>query len=162
MSLPQSTQSDGPVRFLIFCSISVSLLASLVAGRRPSVMLVQISMECTPPFLSTGISNLLQPAQPEVMLGQLSTYLTSWVPALTTKPLAWYAPLPFFVFIAQEYSYMTLSLPSIPRAPTALLKSLNISQCHHPNSWRTDVCILTLGNTWCNQFSKEYKVFGRK
>ncbi len=32
---PQSTQSDGPVRFLIFFSISISLLASLVAGRRP-------------------------------------------------------------------------------------------------------------------------------
>ncbi len=33
---PQSTQqSAGPVRFLIFCSISISLLASLVAGRRP-------------------------------------------------------------------------------------------------------------------------------
>jgi hypothetical protein len=32
---PQSTQSDGPVRFLIFCSISISLLASLVASRRP-------------------------------------------------------------------------------------------------------------------------------
>jgi hypothetical protein len=31
---PQSTQSAGPVRFLIFCSISISLLASLVAGRR--------------------------------------------------------------------------------------------------------------------------------
>ncbi len=35
MSGPQSTQSAGPVRFLIFCSISISLLASLVAGRRP-------------------------------------------------------------------------------------------------------------------------------
>ncbi len=31
----QSTQSDGPVHFFIFCSISISLLASLVAGRRP-------------------------------------------------------------------------------------------------------------------------------
>jgi hypothetical protein len=31
----QSTQSAGPVRFLIFCSISIFLLASLVAGRRP-------------------------------------------------------------------------------------------------------------------------------
>jgi hypothetical protein len=28
------TQSDGPVRFLIFCSISIILLASLVAGRK--------------------------------------------------------------------------------------------------------------------------------
>jgi hypothetical protein len=32
---PQSTQSAGPVRFLIFCSISIFLLASLVAGRGP-------------------------------------------------------------------------------------------------------------------------------
>jgi hypothetical protein len=31
----QSTQNAGPVRFLIFCSIRISLLASLVAGRRP-------------------------------------------------------------------------------------------------------------------------------
>ncbi len=30
----QSTQSAGPVRFLIFCSISIFLLASLVAGWR--------------------------------------------------------------------------------------------------------------------------------
>jgi hypothetical protein len=31
---PQSNQSAGPVRFLIFCSTSISLLANLVAGRR--------------------------------------------------------------------------------------------------------------------------------
>ncbi len=30
----ESNQSAGPVRFLIFCSISIFLLASLVAGRR--------------------------------------------------------------------------------------------------------------------------------
>jgi hypothetical protein len=42
-------------------------------------MLVQISKEWSPPYLSTGISNLLQPAQAEVVLGQLSTYLASWV-----------------------------------------------------------------------------------
>jgi hypothetical protein len=34
-------------------------------------------------ILSTGISNLLQPAQAEVVLGQLSMYLASWV--LATK-----------------------------------------------------------------------------
>jgi hypothetical protein len=39
--------------------------------------MVQSSRECTPPYLSTGISNLLQPAQAEVMLGHLSTYLAS-------------------------------------------------------------------------------------
>jgi hypothetical protein len=39
---------------------------------------VQISWECTPPYLSTGISNLLQPAQAEAVLGQHSTYLASW------------------------------------------------------------------------------------
>ncbi len=32
---PQSTQSAGPVCFLIFGLISIILLASLVAGRRP-------------------------------------------------------------------------------------------------------------------------------
>jgi hypothetical protein len=64
---------------LIFCSINISLLASLVAVEDPSVMLVQIGRECTPPYLSTGISNLLQPAQAEVVLGQLSAYLASWV-----------------------------------------------------------------------------------
>jgi hypothetical protein len=32
---PQSNQSAGPVRFLIFCLISIFLLASPVAGRRP-------------------------------------------------------------------------------------------------------------------------------
>jgi hypothetical protein len=41
-------------------------------------MLVQISRECTPPYLSTGISILFQPAQAEVVLGQLSRYLVSW------------------------------------------------------------------------------------
>jgi hypothetical protein len=40
---------------------------------------VQISRECTPSDLSTGISNLFQPAQAEVVLGQRSTYLASWV-----------------------------------------------------------------------------------
>jgi hypothetical protein len=77
--LSQSNQSAGPVRFLIFYSIRIFLLASPVAGKKtPSGLLVQISRECTPPYLSTGISNLLQPAQAEVVLGQLSTYLASW------------------------------------------------------------------------------------
>jgi hypothetical protein len=35
LTQPQSTQSDGPVCFLIFCSLSISLLTSLVAGWRP-------------------------------------------------------------------------------------------------------------------------------
>jgi hypothetical protein len=39
---------------------------------------VTISWEFTPPYLSSGISNLLQPAQTEVVLGQLSTYVDSW------------------------------------------------------------------------------------
>jgi hypothetical protein len=42
-------------------------------------MLVQISWECTPSYISTGISNLLHQAQAEVVLGQLSRYLASWV-----------------------------------------------------------------------------------
>ncbi len=40
---------------------------------------MQISRECTPPYLSTGISNLLHPADAEVVLGQLSMNLASWV-----------------------------------------------------------------------------------
>jgi hypothetical protein len=40
---------------------------------------VHCSRVCTPPYLSTGISNLLLPAQAEVVMGQLSTYLASWV-----------------------------------------------------------------------------------
>ncbi len=40
---------------------------------------MHISRGCTPPYLSTRISNLLQPAQAEVVLGQPSTYLASWV-----------------------------------------------------------------------------------
>jgi hypothetical protein len=36
---PQSTKSAGPVRFLIFCSKSIFLLASLLAGRRPQCTL---------------------------------------------------------------------------------------------------------------------------
>jgi hypothetical protein len=52
----------------------------------PSGLPVQISMECTLPYLSTGILNLLQPAQAEVVLGQLSRYLASWgvIPYLHT------------------------------------------------------------------------------
>jgi hypothetical protein len=52
-----------PVSFLIFCSISIFLLASLVTSKRPNVLMVHSGRECTPPYLSTGISNLLQPAQ---------------------------------------------------------------------------------------------------
>jgi hypothetical protein len=75
---PQSTQSAGPVRFWIFCSIIIFLLASLVPGRRPQCYSGESNRECTPPYLSTGISNLLQPAQAGVVLGQLSTCLASW------------------------------------------------------------------------------------
>jgi hypothetical protein len=74
-----NTQSAGPVRFLIFCSISIFLLASLATGWQPNVQLAHSSRECIPPDLSTGISNPPQPAQVEVVLGQLSMYLASWV-----------------------------------------------------------------------------------
>ncbi len=39
--------------------------------------MVQISRECTPSYLPTEISNLLQLAQADVVLGQLSMYLAS-------------------------------------------------------------------------------------
>ncbi len=51
-------------------------------------MLVQISRECTPPYLSTGISNLLQLTQAEVVLGQLSSYLVSWGVFVWSKPVS--------------------------------------------------------------------------
>jgi hypothetical protein len=47
---------------------------------------VQISRECTPAYLSSGISNLLQPAQAEVVLGQLSRYLASWDKNTSIEP----------------------------------------------------------------------------
>ncbi len=66
-------------------NLDVTSRQRLVAVEDPSVMLVQISRECTPPYLSTGIWNQLQPAQAEVVLGQRSTYLASWV---STRPIA--------------------------------------------------------------------------
>jgi hypothetical protein len=41
--------------------------------------LVHCSGQCTPSSISTGTSNPLQLAQTEVVLGQLSTDLASWV-----------------------------------------------------------------------------------
>jgi hypothetical protein len=56
-----------------------------VTGKKnPRGLLVQISRERTPTYLSTGISNLLQPAQAEVVLGKHSTYLASWVLTVDT------------------------------------------------------------------------------
>jgi hypothetical protein len=49
-------------------------------------MLAQISRECTPSYLFTGLSNLLQPAQAEAVLGQRSTYLASWDEILGALP----------------------------------------------------------------------------
>jgi hypothetical protein len=68
------------------CTISIFLPASLVTGTvgDPNGLLVQSSKECTPPDLSTGISNLLRPLQAEVVLGQLSMNFASWVSTLTT------------------------------------------------------------------------------
>jgi hypothetical protein len=50
-----------------------------VGGRRPQCSAGHRSRGCTPAYLSTEISNLLQPAQAEVVLDHLSTYLASWV-----------------------------------------------------------------------------------
>ncbi len=67
-TIPQSTQRAGPVRFLIFCSISFFPLATAKwQVGDPSVLLVPINRE-----------NLLQPAQAELVLGQPSTYVASW------------------------------------------------------------------------------------
>ncbi len=72
--LPQSTQSAGPVRFFIFWLKYFP--AGYPSGRQETP--VYCSRECTPLYLSTRILNLLQPAQAEVVSGQLSTYLASW------------------------------------------------------------------------------------
>jgi hypothetical protein len=48
---------------------------SISGPRQTSTLLTP---HCTPSVLSTGISNLLQPAQAEVVLGQLSMFLASW------------------------------------------------------------------------------------
>ncbi len=71
--MAQSIQSAGPVRFLIFCSISIFVRASLVAGRGPQCTVAGNVLYQT----YSGILNLLQPAQAEVVLGRLSTYLAS-------------------------------------------------------------------------------------
>jgi hypothetical protein len=49
-----------------------------VTGRRPQWTASAAGNVLTLSDLTTGISNLLQPAQAEVVLGQLSTYLASW------------------------------------------------------------------------------------
>jgi hypothetical protein len=75
------TQSAGHVRFFIFyIFLNKSVLSCWLAWWQvgdPIVLLEQISREYPPPYLSTGISNLLQPVQAEVVLGQLSAYLAS-------------------------------------------------------------------------------------
>jgi hypothetical protein len=73
------TQSAGPVRLLIFCSISNFFLASLVilvhVGRRSQYTAGAEWQGMYSIIPSTGISNLFQPTQAEVVSGQLSTYL---------------------------------------------------------------------------------------
>jgi hypothetical protein len=61
------------------CGLKKKLCMPTSAEYRLSVLLAHRSSECTPSYQSTGISNLLQPAQAEVVLGQLSTHLASWV-----------------------------------------------------------------------------------
>jgi hypothetical protein len=73
---PQSTQSAGPVRFLIFCSISIFLLSSLVAGKGPQCSAGHCGRECTPPYLSTGISKSA-PASPGRSRAGPSLYIFS-------------------------------------------------------------------------------------
>jgi hypothetical protein len=48
-----------------------------------SVLLVQTSRECTPPYLSIVISNLLQPALYVFSVKRLNTYLASWGSTVT-------------------------------------------------------------------------------
>jgi hypothetical protein len=52
----------------------------------------------TAPHLSTGILNPLQPAQAEVVLGQLSTYLASWEKTMTSADIFHYID-PYFQYL---------------------------------------------------------------
>ncbi len=72
-------QSADVVRILIFCSVSIFLLASLLAGRRPCVQLLRRRRKWIPPFFSqfTEISNSFQLAQNEGLLGRRSMQIFS-------------------------------------------------------------------------------------
>jgi hypothetical protein len=50
MAGAQSTESAGPVHFLMFCSISVFLLASLGVGRRPQCTVARNRLNHTYPL----------------------------------------------------------------------------------------------------------------
>jgi hypothetical protein len=64
---------------------------------------VQISRGCTPPYLFTGLSNLLQPAEAEVVLGQRSMYLASWVCPICSQPLSCSTVCLLFSFLVQTH-----------------------------------------------------------
>jgi hypothetical protein len=78
----------------------------------PAVILVQSSREYTTSYLSTGISNLLQPAQAEVVLGHPSTYLAYWVRVKT-------------IFLICKYGDTSVMAESADRALNINLRLLN-------------------------------------
>ncbi len=97
----QSNQSAGPVRFLIFCSISIFLLASLVAGSRPqfSAGAMQQGMYSTTPIHWNIKSAPASPGRSRVgpafyvfsFLGHITqytrTYCLGWPALYTTDHL---------------------------------------------------------------------------
>jgi hypothetical protein len=85
--LSQSTQSAGPVRFFIFSSISIFLLASLVAGRKTQCTAGadQQGMYSTMPFHKNIKS---APAGPSKSGNRKTTVMTSQATGrLLTKPI---------------------------------------------------------------------------
>ncbi len=85
---PQSSQSAGPVRFLIYCLISIFLLASLVAGRRHHIMLVQISRDVPHHTIHRNIkSALASPGRSRVGPALYIFSLLGWGPMVAASML---------------------------------------------------------------------------
>jgi hypothetical protein len=64
-------------------------------------------------ILYTGISNLLQPAQAEVVLGHLSTHEASWVPPAAPSPLTQPYTLQCILYSSQTISECRLFPPPV-------------------------------------------------
>jgi hypothetical protein len=68
----------GPLPATSLASRKILIEQNIKKRTGPALWLLY-GWEYTPPYPSTGISNLLQPALAEGVLGQLSMYLASWV-----------------------------------------------------------------------------------
>ncbi len=121
-------------------------------------MLVQISWECTPPYLSIGISILLQPAQAEVVLGQLSAYLASW---MDTEAKTVYFSTLYTVTLCSS-THCILYTPPLSRIPTkGGADSLLWCVKHGPHGtrhWHFQISPFAIGkfNYWIIESSSTY------